>query len=346
MKKTAHSLALVFGLLAVFFIALPAHANTIYQQLSDSSKEHTTDTNFCNYMGSFTLASTTNFVVGDAGLVVGSINNTSLHATGVYLALATSKGNSGCVGWGTVVGQYNSELFDGATSTGDLFMTMTVTTAFSLNAGTYYLYMGGLNVANTNWKILMNFSEDFVYGYLTANGTGTSFPISPGLPGFTDYGIATSSQAVYCYQNFASSTGFLDSVGLSISQGFCNVGVFLFVPNSGVLNNFSSLIPVAQTKIPFSYFYDISSIVNGSTASSTQNMTAFSINLAGLDFASSTGMGPILPTGNFDFLSSTTISHFLPVGMHDLLYNMMIAAIWVDVAWLFYRKIVPAKAKI
>jgi len=349
MKRAAQyfrTFALGSSLLAALFVALPVKAATFYQQLSDSAGT-LVSSSVPFLIGSFTTTATTTITSGvDKGLAIYNFKNLNPGNSlggGFEISIYSA---SNCTG---LLATYASRDFSLAETNQDVdyFADLLANNSNSFAGGTYYVcFKGFLHNTDTSGELRMNYSNDFFYGYLTSEGTGESIPIAPGIPGFTDVGIATSSQAVYCYQNFASSTGFLDSLGLSISQGFCNVGVFLFVPNSGVLNNFSSLIPIAETKIPFSYFYDIGNIVNGSTASSTQNMTAFSINLAALDFASSTGMGPILPVGNFDFLSSTTISHYLPVGMHDLLYNMMIAAIWVDVAWLFYRKIVPAKAKI
>jgi len=159
-------------------------------------------------------------------------------------------------------------------------------------------------------------------------------------------GVSTTTTAAFCDSSFSTtSTGFLDAFAASISNGGCRVFAFLFVPNGAALNDFQTLIAQGQAKIPFSYFYGLSTVFQGLSASSTQNMQVFSFGLSQIDFASSTGMGAIFPT-NLEFLSSTTINKFMPVGMHDTLYNLMILVIWLDVAFVLYHKVIPKKANI
>jgi hypothetical protein len=159
--------------------------------------------------------------------------------------------------------------------------------------------------------------------------------------------VATSTLATYCQNNFATTTnGIFSQLTADIQLGLCNVGTFLFVPSQNTLQNFSNLQSNVTKKIPFSYYYEIRNIVASSTATTTTNMQSFAIDLNQLNFASSTAMGNILPTVNFDFLSKETIDHFLPTGMHDLLYNLMQFAIWIELMWLLYHKVVPTKAKI
>jgi len=161
-----------------------------------------------------------------------------------------------------------------------------------------------------------------------------------------DSSISTTSLATFCDSNVPyDNSNIVQATITAIPNGLCRVGSFLIVPSSSSLSQFSTLSDTLRGKIPFSYFYDVSDLYNGSTASSTQNMQSFTMSLGLIDFASSTSMGAMLPA-SVNFLSSTTISTFLPAGMHDLLYNMMIYAIWIEVMYLLYHRIVPNKAKI
>lgn len=157
----------------------------------------------------------------------------------------------------------------------------------------------------------------------------------------TAIGVSTTSNAVYCDNNFAGL-----SIGADIANALCNVGAFLFVPSTATVNQYAALTSTLQGKVPFSYYYDVYNIVNNSSASTTQNLPSYGLDLGLIDFASSTALGPIFPAGNFEFFSSSTIDKFLPSGMHDLLYNMMIWAIWLDLMWVLYHKLMPHKAKI
>jgi len=221
-------------------------------------------------------------------------------------------------------------------------------------------YIQGLN-GNTNWQagvqydvysdgalgtnvsIAANYAATSFYGELTDN-SGASVSIEPGLSNYTDPGISTSSQPVYCSDNIGSSTGIFDGIGRSFALGACVSAVFLFVPSGNAIAQFQTLASTTQQKIPFSYYSDVVSIVSGQSASSTGNLPTYGIDLGGVDFGSSSGLA-ILPT-HLDFLSTTTINKFLPAGMYTILYNLMVFAIWVEVMFLLYHRIVPHKAKI
>jgi hypothetical protein len=157
--------------------------------------------------------------------------------------------------------------------------------------------------------------------------------------------FSTSTIADYCDSSFATSSGFLDAIGSSISNGFCRIGSFLFVPAPNSITAYSQLSSTTQSKIPFSYYFDVKGIYDSSVASSTQNMQSYSISLGAFDSSSSTAMGPILPQ-SLNFFSTTTINKYLPAGMHDTIYLIMQYAIWMEVMYLIYRRIVPKHAKI
>jgi len=212
---------------------------------------------------------------------------------------------------------------------------------FSSNIGPIQFY--GVPASVTPF-ILYGSNYDGLTPYVVINGTNQS--LNPNLiNGGNPSGISTSTIQAFCNSSYATSTGFFSDIANGVTYGACTAFAFLFVPNQDTLQDFHNLASTTQSKIPFSYGYDIARVFSGLTASSSQNFPTYSIGLSAIDFSSSTAMGHIFPT-SLDFLSSTTINKYLPAGMHDLLYNFAIFVIWVEVAFVLYRKIVPEKAKI
>jgi len=169
-------------------------------------------------------------------------------------------------------------------------------------------------------------------------------PLSPDY--YNSLGVATSTVGgVPGTQEFCAGT-FDPSSFLNIGYGLCTSFAFLFVPSQTAVSGFQGTMSSASDKIPFSYFFDVKGTFEGLSASTTQNFQSYGLNLAILDSSSSTAMGPILPTGNFSFFSTTTINRFLPAGLHDILYFLMQAVIWVGLAFMLYRRIVPTKAEL
>lgn len=306
----------VIGALLLFSGAPFASASTIYQQLSDSSGE--VGSLNTRLLGTFILATSTSLTANvETGLVVVNFHNLSLDS-GISLTVGT---DNTCA---SSLAHYDSMTFSSTTQTNtdsDFFADLTGKTTTVLSPGTYYI-CGQVLVNNaTTITLRTNFSQDFVYGNLTGDGSGESVPIVPGLPGFTDVGIATSSQAAYCYQNFASSTGFLDSVGLSISQGFCNVGVFLFIPSQNSLNQFTALSGTLETKMPFSWFFDVRTLLAGAEASSTGNAASLSFTFG----STTTALKPI----TVDALSTSTISKYYPDSVRNAALFLMAVAFYM-----------------
>lgn len=159
-------------------------------------------------------------------------------------------------------------------------------------------------------------------------------------PDPTYSGLATSSVATMCDNSFATTSGFLDSVGASISNGLCRVGAFLFVPSGSVLSQYASFPDTLGNKVPFSYYYDLETAFSSSSASSTGNFTAMSVDLRGTGVGSTSSWGNVLPS-SFSYLSSTTIMTYVSPTMYALLFFMMRSAIWIAVLFHVYRRLVP-----
>jgi len=347
MKKLPKYLTTIvfsMGIWGAFLFPNNLKAATIYQQLSDSSADKELS-NSCVFIGSF-LTNESPGELGTSGVgalvVVRNDSTTQTNTLNLYVSSSTLAAN--CIGsdWG-------SNGFPDAgdpigTSTDDLFLpednTLSSGSSYQLAASTIYNVY--LKADNTNIFVRTNLGGNFWYGYLT-DSLGNSIPIIPGLPGFTDYGIATSSQEIYCDDNFSTSTGLLDNIGASFARGICNVSVFLFVPSSNALSQFQGIASSTRMKIPFSYYYDVQDIFTEASASSSVNMQSFSLNLSTTGVGSTSPMGAILQ-GNKDLLSTTTINTYLPEGLYDTLMLMARSAIWIGVMFHIYRRIRPTHA--
>jgi len=168
---------------------------------------------------------------------------------------------------------------------------------------------------------------------------GNGFQITPTQE---DSGVFFSGATAFCNDAFASSTG----IGSYIGNGFCLALGYLFIPTPASLQQFGDVMTVFPNTLPFAYYYDVQTILDNATASTSENFKTFSIDFNSVDFATSTAMGHILPTTNFEFLSSTTISQYVSPSMHDTLFFLARSGIWVTVMLVLYRRIVPAKVKI
>jgi len=218
-----------------------------------------------------------------------------------------------------------------------------VVSSNSWEAGkTYYVFTQDSQTTGGNYFVRMNLSGSFYSGYIT-DSIGNSVPISPNIPGFTDVGIATTSQQVWCYGNFSTSTGFMDNIGQAIAIGVCNVGAFLFMPSTGAISQWQELATTTRNKVPFSYVQDIYATFTSLSASSTQNFFSVVTDLPAL--GSSTPMGSILPD-EIVWLSTTTISTYLPDNIRLAMLAAQRMFIWLGFGFMIYRRIVPHKVKI
>jgi len=138
----------------------------------------------------------------------------------------------------------------------------------------------------------------------------------------------------------ASSTTHCDS-GNILSDGFCNVMVYLFVPNPNITNQYAGLVSTSSpnslsVRFPFSWMFGVKGLIDNTSASSSMNMVAPEI-----DFSS--GISTTTPFGNFmpklTIFSTSTIQQYLPAGMWQLIYFLMQCSLWLSllyhiVAWV------------
>jgi len=150
------------------------------------------------------------------------------------------------------------------------------------------------------------------------------------LPETTLSAFASSTVATLCDSNFATSTGFLDSVGSSISNGLCRVGAFLFVPNVSTINQFQqSWSTLTTTSFPFSWITDTRTILEGYVATTSEAFPSISI-----DFGSSTES---LGFTTLDVISTSTISYYLPDSTRTLIKTLLASMFYLLAIGYIYR---------
>jgi len=160
-------------------------------------------------------------------------------------------------------------------------------------------------------------------------------------PSITYFGISTSSVATFCDGSFATTSGFINEIGSSVTLAFCRAAVFLFIPSPSALDNMSVLASTSQTKIPFSYVYELRNIFSGLTASSTANIAALTYNFP--QVGSTSPLGSVVPS-TIVGLSTTTISTYLPDSARTSFLNLQRVVLWVGLVYLFYRRVIPHHA--
>jgi len=156
----------------------------------------------------------------------------------------------------------------------------------------------------------------------------------------TTFAFSTTSVAAYCQRTSSTTTGFLDSVASSISQGLCFAGAYLFVPNANTLAQFGELASTTRAKIPFSYYFDVKEVLDSQSASTTENFFTVSLDLP--DIGSTTPMGNFIPT-HIDFLSTTTISQYLSDSQRHTFLAWQRIFLVLGFGFMLYRRIIPHK---
>jgi len=184
------------------------------------------------------------------------------------------------------------------------------------------LGMGGYNASSTDstfqpwWLITTDTATSSIYEYQD-----------------TLLSVSTSSVQLYCDNLYTTS-----SIGGSIANGMCTVLAFLFIPDQETLNSFSTLQNTLAQKIPFSYGYDLQAIFQGLTASTSNNLSDIII-----DFpqpASTSPLGSIIPL-SITVLSTSTIGTYLPESVRQTFLGFQRVALWLSLAYLIYRRIIP-----
>jgi len=152
--------------------------------------------------------------------------------------------------------------------------------------------------------------------------------ITPAIP-FT---LGTSSTAIAASSSLwgALSTSTISTCnsGDPVADAICAAGAFLLLPSPSVFEQFAELPTAEQAHWPFSWLYQVQTIVTGQTAT-TGNMPAYSMDLfsaASTTFNSaSTSMPDFLPS--FTFFSSSTVMTYLPQTDWTALQTLLVAVL-------------------
>jgi hypothetical protein len=103
--------------------------------------------------------------------------------------------------------------------------------------------------------------------------------------------------------------------------------ILCFVPNPHILNSYAQLPQTEASHWPFSWVISIQAAFSGQSASSTANLPSYTLNFASVDPASTTAMGPILPS--FTALSSTTVLTYIGQTNWNLLQSFIVAILYL-----------------
>jgi len=329
-------LSLVVACTAFAFSVGISHADIVDQTTYSDLVVSSSDSNVSFYIGTSTSA----LVLDTLTLALGNGNAANFSSNPVFLrvtcfANTTDVSQTGCTVTAPVVStnSYSSIgtsvvlypfYFSGLTlQSGKVYM-VEIISASQLQV---FGLTGGWN--NVPYCIFAGNGEPNCSGtpFYLRNGTipwgNISFPV---VYSSSSQSIAASS-SLWQNINFASSTVQCETGNL-FSSGLCAAGVFLFVPNTGVLDAFAQMASTTiPSKFPFSWVYGFQGVYNQLTASSSANMIAVSIDFSSIDPATSTPFGGILP--NATLLSSTTISTYLGSSMLSTLLFLSQCALWI-----------------
>jgi len=210
--------------------------------------------------------------------------------------------------------------------------------AFPTNAsGTIHIsWYGSVNLPS-GWTIVSNPYTTIQAPFLITNGLAggpgginwAAINQSPPIP-YGAISFATTSAGLF--SAFSTTTIAAQcSTGNVVSDALCAAGAFLFIPNPTVLQNYTDLPAIMQSKFPLSYVaalqQDWSAI---SATSSTSSMITVGINFHDVDPSASSSFGSILP--NVTVLSKATIETYIPDSMWQFFQFLIAIGIWIAFA--------------
>jgi len=297
-----------------------------------------------NPHGNFTISSSTGYTwnFGNvSGCNGGGFPNSDFHFAGFGDSSITGQESvSGCSGtyFHTHTVSIYTVLAQHASSTGlyyAYFCGATGCTAGAEKTGAVkyaVLYWDGANIYFPNQ-----------YGFVINNiwysiDNGNIFTSSAVdiVSAFNSGGLSTTTMGSFCDTNMPyDDSDIIQATITFVPNGLCRLAIFLIVPTTGSLNQFSLLASTTQDRFPFAYVASVASTWTALTASTTANSPTFTYNLADLTLGSTTPMGNILP--NITVLSSTTVQSYFPAGTFSALKALAgIAIILVLIGDIFF----------
>lgn len=316
-------------MLGAVFFALPRAARaSITPSTSFSTAVAQNDSNVIFYIGSSTIAGPLNSMsvwLGDE--TGGSVITVQLRVT--CFADDTTTSQTGC----TSASAFSSNILNVYNSFGQEYF-FTWSSPISLQVGKYYtleiLSTGG-NQAVVYGATTLQWANQCNWAGLGSNCTGTPYFTLNASPDWSGLN-ATSTALTSLYQAGASSTLSViqqrcSGSGNIFGDAICAAFVFVFVPDPQILNQFAALPTTEADHWPFSWVAGVTTAFDALSASSTSNLPTYSMNLASVDPASTTPLGPILPS--FTFFSSSTVLQYIGQSNWNALMAIMTAVLYM-----------------
>lgn len=178
-----------------------------------------------------------------------------------------------------------------------------------------------------------------MYGIEYSEGAGLSAYIDnilvSGDRSYIDFSTTTAPFSSTNLDEFcgeiATSTGFLDSIGSSFSNGICRTFAYFFIPNTQAVLEFQGISSQITSKFPFAWAADIQEIYREQVATTTSNF----INLT-IPFGTST---QIFGFQNLTVISTSTMSQYLPESVRLSIKTLIAALFYLLAAAFIYRSI-------
>lgn len=320
-------------LIGAFFFAGTASATTIYQQLLDSNGTVNLVQSVYTIIGQFTTDSNQHcFSTTNPGDIEFFQYNPTPNA-GIESIIVSSSTNA------MDIDAINpTATINGTSTSGNVFyhfpLTGNVTDPQCMTPNTVYYIM--INSPFPSSYVVSGVPTPLMFGFIT-DGSSLSTSIIPGTPGFATIGVSTSTLYQTCYSNLsnATSSSFFSQFEQDFSLGLCQTGVFLFVPNTYAVGQFTNIPNQLSVRFPFSWFVGTgSAIIDTVTSTTTNNFPGYTIDLQSLGIGSTTPMGNILP--KFTFLSTSTVSTYLDDSKREALLFMVSCGLWLGFIWGCY----------
>ena len=183
-------------------------------------------------------------------------------------------------------------------------------------AGVYTLF------ATTTVRVGYQYGSARLIGGDTTAVNQLPFPV-----GFT----AVSSN--YDNINFPNIGGAISSTTPSCVDAnfFQNALCAVFIPSPQSINNFTQLASTTKTKLPFAYFFQIKTLLNGISS------TTASTTLPVMTWTLGTSTSPFKPTSVVMF-SPQTLRTFVPDSVSATIRVVTTAGLWIEFLWYLWHR--------
>jgi len=161
--------------------------------------------------------------------------------------------------------------------------------------------------------------------------TGDGFFITPTA---SSTGLFLSGAQEFCNSAFGTTTAGVFGIGTDIANGLCQAIGYLFVPTPASTQQYADLSRYTQTRIPFSYFYQLDTLYGNLIATTSPTFISVELPFSSLGIGSSTSLGNFLP--DVDAFSTSTLSTYLSDPVRGSLRFLMSSAVWLLFAYYAY----------